>query len=88
MSDGVWNLWISGSKNLYKKEMCLREIGLCAQNMLTNKGLLVNIVGGLIWPFNEHTNIHFYNKWDNHISSENYEETCYALNLDLLTILH
>jgi hypothetical protein len=39
--------------------MCLKEIGLCAQNMLTILGLIVNMIGGLIWPFNEHKDLNF-----------------------------
>ena len=35
-----------GSKNGHQKDMCLKEIGLRAQNMLTILGSIVNIIGG------------------------------------------
>ena len=34
-----------GSKNKCKKDMCLNEIGLRAQNMITSLGSIVNIFG-------------------------------------------
>ena len=37
------------------------------------------------WPLNEHENIYFDNERDNHMSSRNYEDSGYGLNLDLLT---
>ena len=40
--------------------MCLREIGLHAQNMLTILGSVVNMIGGgAIWPLDEHVTLHF-----------------------------
>ena len=35
-----------GSTNGYKKDKCLKEIGLCAQDTLTILGLVVSIIGG------------------------------------------
>ena len=35
-----------GSKNEYQKDMCLKEIGLYVQNMMTILSILVNIIGG------------------------------------------
>ena len=43
-------------------------------------------MGGPVWPFNEHKNLHFDNEQDFYRSSENYEENRYSLKLDLLTI--
>ena len=41
------------------KEICLKEIGLHVQNMITVLGSIVNMieVGGLV--INEHKNLHF-----------------------------
>ena len=51
-----------GSKNGYQKDMCLEDIGLCAQNMITMIGSIVNIIwkggGGVYIPCNEHENIY------------------------------
>ena len=35
-----------GSMNGYQKDTCLKEIELCAQDMLSILGLIVNINGG------------------------------------------
>ena len=43
--------------------------------------------GNLYEHFDEHKNLHFHNE-DIYISSNNYEESEYDLNLDLLTILY
>ena len=42
--------------------MCLEEIELRAQNMLTILVLMFNMIEGPIWPLNEHKNIHFDNE--------------------------
>ena len=34
-----------GSKNGDQKDMCLEEIGLCAQKLFTILGSIVNIIG-------------------------------------------
>jgi hypothetical protein len=34
------------SKNTYQKDVCLEEIELCAQNMITSLSSVVNIIGG------------------------------------------
>ena len=34
-----------GSKNWHQIYMCLKEIGLCAQNMLIILGSIVNMIG-------------------------------------------
>ena len=36
------------SKNGYPQDMCFIKIGLCAQNMITILGLIVNKGGGAI----------------------------------------
>jgi hypothetical protein len=37
-------LWC-GSKYGYQKDMCKKEIGFCAQSMITIPGSIVNIIG-------------------------------------------
>ena len=44
--------------------------------------------GGPIKPFNEHDNLHFEIEQDIHVCFENYEESGYILDLDVLTILY
>ena len=59
---------------LTNKDMCLKEIGLCAQNMLTILSSVVNNTrGGHIEPLHEHENLCFDYGQDIHISSKNYE---------------
>ena len=41
--------------------------------LITN--LIVNITGRILWPFNEHKNLHFDNESDIRMSSENYEKS-------------
>ena len=41
-----WYVIWRGLKNKYKKDMCLKEIGLCAQNMITILSSTINIIGG------------------------------------------
>ena len=50
------------SKNGYQKDMSLKEIGSCAQNMIGILNSTVNIVEGFIGSFDEHENLHFDNK--------------------------
>ena len=54
-----WHVVRCGYKIWHQKHMCLREIALCAQNMLIILGSIVNIIGTPIWPLNEHVNLHF-----------------------------
>ena len=35
------------SKNGHQKDMCLKEIELCVQNMLTIIGSIIDMIGGL-----------------------------------------
>ena len=44
------------------------------------------LIGGSIWPFNEHENLRFDNEYDIHMTSNIYEN--YVLDLDLLIIMH
>ena len=39
-----------------------------------------------MWPFDEYENLHFDNEYDIHMSSKNYEDSGYDLNLDFLTM--
>ena len=42
--------------------MCLDDIALRAQNMVSILGAIVNIIEGPIRPFNEHENVQFDNE--------------------------
>ena len=41
-----WYVVWCGYKNEYKKDMCLKEIGLHAQNMITILSFTINMIGG------------------------------------------
>ena len=43
---------------------------------------------GLIWPLDEHENVHFDNEHDIHTSPEIYKANGYGYDLDLLIIPH
>ena len=46
------------SKSVYHKDMCLKDIRLCAQNMITVIDFIINIIGrGHVGSFNEHENL-------------------------------
>ena len=76
------------TKEHQKHIMCSKEIGLHAHNMLTILSSIVNMMEGPIWPVNEQGNLHFDNKWDFHMSFDNYEANGYMHDLDLLIISH
>ena len=57
-----------------KKDVCSKEIGLRAQYLFAILGLIVNIMGGPMWPFNKCKNLHFDNESDMQMSSKNHEE--------------
>ena len=85
-----WYAVRCGFKNGAQKYICLNDIGLHVQNMITILGLIINIIlfyfgGRAIWPFNEHENLHFDHEKDINMSSRSYEESGYSLDLDLLT---
>ena len=73
-----WYVVRCGFKNEHQKDV--------SQEMITILGSIGNNMEGPIWPFNEHKNLHFDNEEDIHVSSKNYEESGYSLNLDLLAI--
>ena len=55
--------------------------------IVTIMGSIVNIIGGTMWPLNEHENLHFGNELDIHAKCKNYEESAnYGPDLDLPTI--
>ena len=54
--------------------------------LVFNKILRVCVWGG--YMTNEHENLHFGNEHNIHMSSNNYEESGYDLDLDLLTTLY
>ena len=41
-----WYVVKFASKNGYRKDVCLKEIALCAQNMINNLSLIANIIEG------------------------------------------
>ena len=41
-----WYMVRCDSKNKYQKSVCLKEIGLHAQNMITFLNLTINLIGG------------------------------------------
>lgn len=66
-----------GPKNGYQKDLWLKEIGLCAQNMTTMLGLVVYIIGGgrgLYNTINEHNSPHFDNELGTRMSYKDDEE--------------
>ena len=80
-------MWLNLVPTIDQKDMSSKGIGLRAQNMLTLLGAVVNMYfgGGGIWSLNKHTNLHFDNEQEIHMSSQNYEKSGYDLDLDLLT---
>jgi hypothetical protein len=40
-----WYVFRCEFENKHKKDMCLKKIGLCVQNMLTILGLVINMIG-------------------------------------------
>ena len=56
-----WEVVNNRSKN-EQKDVCLVEIGLCAQNVLTILSSIVNMIGRLLWPLNEHESLPFENE--------------------------
>lgn len=38
-----------GSKNTHQKDICIKEIGPCAQDLLPTRSMLVNIIEKDIW---------------------------------------
>ena len=71
---------------LKKRIMCLKEIGLCAQYMIIILGSIVNIIEKDLYDLLMSTIITLLMEYYIHMSSENYEESNYSLDLDLLTI--
>ena len=65
--------------------MCLKEIGLHTQNLLTILDSIINTIGET-YMIAKYEILQFYNSCDIYVSSKNYEESGYSLDLDLLTI--
>ena len=74
------------SKDGHQKDMCWKEIGLLAQNLLAILDAIVNIIGGPVWTLNDSENLHFDNENDMHMSSKKYEKSGYMHNLGLLIV--
>ena len=80
-------VWRESKNGCQKDIMCLKEIARPhAPNMLTTVDSIVNITRGPICPSNGHENLHFDNQEDIYMSSKNYEESSYNLDLHLLAI--
>lgn len=76
-------------KNEHQKDICWKDIDLCAQNMLTILDTMVNIIGGgAIWSLTIVEDLHFEDEEDVHMSSKTYEESGHMHDLDLLSISH
>lgn len=76
----------SGPIIKHRKEMCWKEIGLWAQNVLIILGSRGNLVKGPIWPLTEHGNLHLDCGWDIHASSKIFEANGCGHDLDLLIV--
>lgn len=63
-----WTLYLSGMQlgkapeTNTKRDTCLENIELRAQNMITNLGATVNVIGGTCIPLNDHENLQFDNE--------------------------
>jgi hypothetical protein len=69
--------------------MFIKEVGRCAQGMLIILGMIVNMIGGgLVWPLDEHKDLHFNIELNIHMNFKSYEANGYGHDLDLLIILH
>ena len=64
------------------------RVGLDAQNLITILGSQINIIGGPVWAFDEDGNFQFDSEQGIHMSPENYKDSSYSPNLDLLAILY
>ena len=88
------SMWYGVASRKDTRSTCLKEIGLCAQNMITIIGLHSqrNLRGGggrPKWPFKCARDSLFDNEQDIHMSFENYEESGYpGLDWDSLSILY
>ena len=71
------------AKNGHQNDMCWKEIELRAQHLLTILDIIVNIIRWNYATFINTENLHFDNEQEIHMSSENYEESGYRLDLDL-----
>lgn len=76
-----------GFKNNYQKDVLLKEVGLCVQNLITILRSILNIIwegsGDMYDQYKEHENLHLICY---HMSPKNHDKSGYALDLDLLTI--
>jgi hypothetical protein len=78
-----------GSKNRHQKGIvCVKGIGLCAQNLLSFLGSIVNIIGGDLYDHIMSENLCFDNDYDIRMSSKNHEANGFEHILKLATILH
>ena len=71
---------------MHAKNMCLKELGLYAQNMLIILHLTVNIVVGIL--YDQLMLARIFTLIMNKISSENYRGKCFRHGLELAIISH
>ena len=83
-----WYVVRCGSKNKRQSDTCSKEIGLCAQNTLTIRGSVVNMIeGGILYDhLYEYENLHFDSDQNILIGSKHHEANGYKHNLDLLNV--
>jgi hypothetical protein len=85
-----WYVVWYGFKNKCQIDCVIKKLDKCAQYVMTILDSIANINSGDLYDhlYNEHEDLHFENDIDNiHMSSKNYAESHYGLDLDLLTIL-
>ena len=64
-------MWLGVDLRTGTKKHVFKRYELRAQTMLTIPGSVVNMIGGPIWPLNEHENLHFDD--ESHTSCKHYE---------------
>ena len=65
--EGTW-FDVHNPKNGYRKDTCFKEIRWYAQNVITILGFNDEHnweMGGYMWPYNEHEDLHFDNEQEN-----------------------
>ena len=78
-----------GFKNGHRKNKCLIEIGVLAQNMLTILESIVNLKGETYIIFQHEIEFSFLTLSKNiHTGSKHYNENDHMHNLDLIIISH
>jgi hypothetical protein len=77
-----------GCKNGHQKDMCLKEIGLQDQNMLTILGSIANMIGGDVYDHLMSAGIFTLIISKIFLNSEDFEANGYGQDLFLLIMSH